>query len=251
MFHNHVYRWWNAVFYLAVLAVNGMAMIIPLGGVTTGQLSDKYHTPITPAGYAFVIWMLIYLLLAGYIVYQFRSVTGKQDSVLSISYWFILSCIFNIAWIFLWQYQYIGLSFAAIIALLLTLAVIYTRTRYIYAPTSGETWLVRLPFSIYFGWICTAALVNLAVILFHGGLGISPDLQSTGVILLSAGAAAAIGITVRPRDGVLPLAFVWAYAAIAVEQRSSYGLSMTAAVLSIILLLYALWIGLMRSRERD
>ncbi|GAA0134659.1 tryptophan-rich sensory protein [Paenibacillus sp. YSY-4.3] len=251
MFRNNAFRWWNALFYAAVLAVNLLAMAIPLGGMTIGQLSGKYHTPITPAGYAFVIWTIIYLLLAGYIVYQLRKITGRQDSVLAISYWFILSCIFNMAWVFLWQYQYLGLSFAAMIALLLSLAVIYTKTRYIYGPTSGETWLLRLPFSIYFGWICVAALVNLAVILFHGDLGISLDPKTAGIILLSVGTAAAIGITFRPRDGVLPLVFVWAYAAIAVEQKNIPGLCLTAAVLAFILLLYALWIGLMRSRERD
>ncbi|GIP60939.1 tryptophan-rich sensory protein [Paenibacillus sp. FSL W8-0186] len=251
MFRNNAFRWWNALFYAAVLGVNYLAMAIPMGGMTTGQLSDKYHTPITPAGYAFMIWALIYLLLAGYIVYQLRRNTGRQDSVLAISYWFILSCIFNMAWVFLWQYQYIALSFAAMLALLLSLAVIYAKTRYVYTPTSGETWLLRLPFSIYFGWICVATLVNLAVILFHGGLGINLNPKTAGIILLSAGTAAAIGITLRPRDGVLPLVFVWAYAAIAIEQKSIPGLSMTAAVLAFILLLYALWIGLMRSRERD
>lgn len=251
MFRNHVYRWWNLLFYVAVLAVNYLAMSIPLGGMTTGQLSDKYHTPITPAGYAFMIWIVIYLLLAGYIVYQFRKVTSRQDSVLAISFWFIITCVFNIAWIFLWQYQFIGISFAVMIALFVTLTVIYTKTRYIHAPTTGETWLIRLPFSIYLGWICVAALVNLAVILFHTNNGMNLDPKTTGIILLCLGAVAAIMITFRARDGVLPLVFVWAYIAIAVEQRDVSALSFTASILAFILLLYAFWIVLMRARERD
>lgn len=251
MFRNNVYRWWNMLFFLAVLAVNYLAMSIPLGGMTTGQLSDKYHTPVTPAGYAFMIWTVIYLLLAGYIIYQFRRVTGKQDSVLAISFWFILSCIFNMAWVILWQYQYIRLSFVAMAALFISLAVIYMKTRYIHAPTPGETWLIRLPFSIYFGWICVATLVNLAVLLFHAGKGINLDPKTVGIILLSLGAIAAIALTFRPRDGVLPLVFVWAYAAIAVEQKESSSLSLTASILAFILLLYAFLIVLMRARERD
>lgn len=251
MFRNHIYRWWNLLFYFAVLAVNYLAMSIPLGGMTTGQLSNKYHTPITPAGYAFMIWTVIYLLLAGYIIYQFRRVTSRQDSVRAISFWFILTCIFNMAWVFLWQYQNIGLAFASMIALLVSLAVIYRKTRYIHAPTSGETWLIRLPFSIYLGWICVATLVHLAVILFHANHGMNLDPKTIGIILLCLGVVAAIMITLRTRDGVLPLVFVWAYIAIAIEQRDISGLSFTASILAFILLLYACWIVLMRARERD
>ncbi|MNJ35750.1 hypothetical protein D3C77_305050 [compost metagenome] len=251
MFRNNKYRWWNALFLLAVLIVNFLAMSIPLGGMTTGQLSNKYYTAITPPGYAFMIWTIIYLSLACYIIYQFRSITGKRNSVLAISYWFILSCVCNIAWVVLWQYQYLGLSMAAMTALLISLAVIYAKTRFIYSPTMGETWFIRLPFSIYFGWICVAALVNLAVILYYTGCGIKLAPSITGIALMVIGTVAAIAITLRPRDGVLPLMFVWAYAAIALEHRNLFSLSMAAGILAFILLLYAFWIMLMRARERD
>ncbi|MNJ56644.1 hypothetical protein D3C77_522030 [compost metagenome] len=198
-----------------------------------------------------MIWTIIYLLLTGYIIYQFRRFTSKRESVLSISYWFILSCICNMAWVLLWQYQYIGLALAAMIALFISLAVIYVKTRYIYSPSTGETWLIRIPFSIYFGWICVAALVNLAVILYYTGKGINIDPKVTGLILLVIGAVAAVAISLRPRDGVFPLVFVWAYIAIAVEQKNITNLSRTAAILAFILLLYSLWIVLMRARERD
>ncbi|AZK44913.1 TspO/MBR family protein [Paenibacillus lentus] len=251
MFRYHIYRWCNLLFYCAVLVVNYLAMSIPLGGMTTGQLSDKYHTSITPAGYAFMIWMVIYILLAGYIIYQFRKDTSKQDSVQAISFWFILTCVCNMAWVFLWQYQYIGLSFVSMIALLVSLAIIYTKTRYIPAPTSGETWLIRLPFSIYLGWICVATLVNLAVILFHTNHGMNLEPKTIGIILLCLGVVAAIMITLRARDAILPLVFVWAYIAIAIEQRNISSFSFMASNLAFILLLYAFWIVLMRARERD
>ncbi|MGZ5197565.1 MAG: tryptophan-rich sensory protein, partial [Kaistella sp.] len=42
-------------------------------GKTIGNVSDQYHTLITPAGYAFSIWGLIYLLLLGFVIYTGRS----------------------------------------------------------------------------------------------------------------------------------------------------------------------------------
>lgn len=58
------YKWWNLVFFVGVIIVNVLAVTLPLGGNSTGEISDKYKTYMTPAGYAFSIWSLIYLLLA-------------------------------------------------------------------------------------------------------------------------------------------------------------------------------------------
>lgn len=40
-------------------------------GATNGELSDKYSTLITPPGYAFSIWGLIYFFWAAFVLLQF------------------------------------------------------------------------------------------------------------------------------------------------------------------------------------
>jgi len=57
--------------YLVMVLVNALANILPLNGVTTGEVSDSYPNLFAPAGLTFAIWGVIYLALAGYVLYQF------------------------------------------------------------------------------------------------------------------------------------------------------------------------------------
>ena len=54
-----------------------------------------YPVLLTPAGYAFSIWGLIYLLLAGFVIYQFVPASWKRDSITRLGYWLwqaVLQC---------------------------------------------------------------------------------------------------------------------------------------------------------------
>src|SRR5210317_1251869 len=85
----------NIVAFLATVAVNSLANILPINGITTGELSDYYGNLFTPAGYVFSIWGLIYLLLAVFSYYQY----GADDALHEkIDILFIISCLFNIVW---------------------------------------------------------------------------------------------------------------------------------------------------------
>ena len=44
---------------LGTIAFNWLAAVGRVNGVSPDVISDKYPTPITPAGYAFSIWSLI------------------------------------------------------------------------------------------------------------------------------------------------------------------------------------------------
>lgn len=241
MRRNHPYKWLNLLFFLGVIAVNVLSVTLPLGGHTTGEISDKYHTYLTPAGYAFSIWSLIYVLLAGFIVYQLRSGTGSRNSVQSIGIWFVLSCIFNMSWLFLWHYLYIELSVAAMLLLLLSLIVIYRKTRNITQPTTGESLLVKLPFSIYLGWISVATIVNVGIVLEKNdwnGFGLSDP--AWAVIMLCVGVVLAIAVSFPYRDGIFPLVFSWAFLAIALEHRDTGNVFITASIAAGLLLVYGL-----------
>jgi len=43
---------------------------IPLGGMTTAEMSDLFPVLVVPADHAFSIWSAIYLLLLGFTVWQ-------------------------------------------------------------------------------------------------------------------------------------------------------------------------------------
>ncbi|OMF65581.1 hypothetical protein [Paenibacillus glucanolyticus] len=252
MYRNNPYRWWNLLFFAGVITVNVLSGILPLGGRTTGEISDMYYTAITPAGYAFTIWSVIYVLLLFFVIYQLRRDTGTRDSVRSIGPWFILSCVFNMAWLVLWHYLYIEWSVIVMLLLLLTLWVLYVRTHSISYPTTGEKLFLQLPFSLYIGWVCPAFIVNVAIVIQKNGwsfLGLNET--TLGIVLLCIGALVAILIGLRYRDSIVPLVFTWAYISIAAEHRETDAILMTAFILSVVLFVYAVWLFFSRNRRRS
>jgi translocator protein len=248
---NNLYRFINLLFYLGVIVVNVLAVTLPLGGNSTGEISDKYHTSITPAGYAFSIWGLIYLLLAGFILYQFRAQGDSAKLIRSISIPFIVSCAANMTWLLLWHYLQIELSVAAMVLLLVSLIAIYRKTAGLVSPTPGEGWLVKLPFSIYLGWISVATIVNVSIVLKKNGWdGFGLSETAWAVIMLCVGALLAVLVSFPYRNWAYPLVFVWAYVAIAVEQRDSSRVYMTALVLAGLILVYTVWIAYLKLSGR-
>ncbi|MFB9324799.1 hypothetical protein ACFFSY_02445 [Paenibacillus aurantiacus] len=112
-------------------------------------------------------------------------------------------------------------------------------------PTVGESLLVRLPFSLYLGWISVATIVNISVALYKSGwdgFGIS-DATWT-IVVLAFGTVLAFVVGGKYSDPYYVLVFVWAYIAIAYKQHS-YDQIVTAALIATSLLLVysiALWI---------
>ena len=68
-----LYQVLSIVFFVGMVAMNYLAVSLPLGGNTTGELSDMYPNLFTPAGFTFSIWGLIYTALFVYIIFQARS----------------------------------------------------------------------------------------------------------------------------------------------------------------------------------
>ncbi|UQZ85760.1 hypothetical protein SK3146_05049 [Paenibacillus konkukensis] len=235
-------RPFNMFACLAVIAVNALAQIHPLGGLATGEISAMFPVQITPAPYAFSIWGLIYALLLGYAILQLIPGQREQDEVRAIGPWFVVSCFFNISWLFLWQCLFISSSLFVMLGLLLSLAAIYWNTRY--KGWSSNRWirfLVQMPFSLYFGWITAASLANAAVFLYAhqwDGLGL-PETFWTVIGLLIAGLLSLL-IGCRFHDPFYMLAIVWAMSAIGTANRDYPAIFCMAWVSAGLLLIYAL-----------
>src|SRR5690242_14238874 len=89
----------NAVTFAAVIAINSLAGGTKLlGGRNTADVSAAYPTLVTPAGFTFAIWGVIYALLAIFVVFQLLPKHRQDPFNGRVDYLFILSGIFNIAW---------------------------------------------------------------------------------------------------------------------------------------------------------
>ncbi|PID26323.1 TspO/MBR family protein [Sporosarcina sp. P7] len=211
--------------YAIMITANALANILPLNGQTTGELSDKYGNLFAPAGFTFSIWSLIYLLLLFHVIYQLGYFQKKKNTQLlsQVGIWFCISSVLNASWIFLWHYEYLLLSVIVMLLMLLTLIRINTLT-FNASLTRREAFFIKLPFSIYFGWITIATIANITAFLVSiewDGLGLS-DATWT-IIILFFGAAIGILTTIRRQDIAYALVLIWAYYGIYSKHTSESG----------------------------
>lgn len=213
-----------AVSYVSMVTVNFLANVLPIGGVSTGEASDAYANLFTPAGITFSIWGLIYLLLGGYFVsYCWFSKKSKKELWDWVAKIFILNSLANIAWIFSWHYGQIFLSVLIMLMLLGSLICIADKiNRQEFSLSEYIT--LRLPFSVYFGWITVATIANITVLLVSigwNGWGISDFVWMIIVTLL--GAAIGIARGLKDQNIAYLLVFVWAYGGIWLQHMSDNG----------------------------
>ncbi len=222
----------NTVTTLVVIVINALANALPINGLNTGQISDRFEVYFVPAGYVFSIWGLIYLALLAFTVYQWLPQSDKARE--RIGYFYALSGIANSVWIFLWHYLQFPLTLLAMLVLLGSLIAIYLRLgigqrRF----ETLERWAVQIPFSIYLGWITVATIANVTSLLDYlrwGGWGIAPEIWAVIMLLVAAGVALAVSFT--RGDIAYILVIVWAYIGIAVKHTATPLVMIPAAVLA-------------------
>ena len=207
----------QAAAYLVMIAVNALANSLPLNGQTTGEISNKLEVLFTPAGYVFSIWGFIYLLLAVWVARQYLKKRRDLPINRLTGRLFFLTCILNSLWVFAWHYEYFLLSVIIMIALLLTLIIIYKNVR-----DSDPDFLDIVPFSVYLGWISVAAIANISFYLTYtgwDGWGLT-DIVWT-YIMLAVATTLALVFRVKNDDWVYPLVFMWAFAGIAIRNMDN------------------------------
>jgi benzodiazapine receptor len=219
---------------IATIVVNGLANALPLNGLTTGEISDRFQVYFVPAGYVFSIWGVIYLALIGFAIYQLLPAQRENPRLLRVGYLFAASCAANVAWLFLWHYEQFELTVVAMTALLLLLIAIYLRLGIgRTAVPAAERWLVQVPFSIYLGWITVATVANVTSLLDYlnwGGWGISPEVWAVIILVVAGAIAAAVSLT--RGDVAYMLVILWAFAGIAVKQADTAVVAVAAWVMT-------------------
>lgn len=241
----------NTLTTILVITVNVLANALPLNGLNTGEISDRFDIFFVPAGYVFSIWGLIYVGLIAFTLYQLLPQGRENSKVRNIGYLYALSGIANIVWIFFWHYEVFLLTPVAMLILLASLVALYLRLGIGRATFStAKRWTLQVPFSIYLGWISVATVANVTQWLYYidwGGWGLSPEVWAL-VMLIVAAAIAGTVIWTR-RDAAYGLVFVWAYAGIAVKHAATPIVSVPAGILAGIIALVILVRFLRRSGE--
>ena len=198
--------------FILVLVMNTLATTLPLGGQTTGEISDKYPSLFTPAGFTFSIWGIIYLFLISFVIYQALPQNRNRKLLNNIRPFFIANCFANASWIVAWHYDMLALSILIMFIILLTLIMIYKKL-YLWEKNSNlkDIIFVQIPFSLYLGWITVATVANLSAI----QIGFDYDnwlISAPEWTALKIGLAVSVGSLVifERKDWVFILVIIWA-----------------------------------------
>ena len=234
--------------FLLMITVNALANILPINGQGTGQVSDSYPNLFAPAGITFAIWGVIYLLLLCFTLYalglfQKDKKTVKEGLLREVGILFSLSSIANAIWIFSWHYHQISISMVLMIAILACLIRINQLiNKENPTMTAKEKFFIRIPFSVYFGWITVATIANAIAFLVSldwNGFGISD--ATWAIIIISVGAAIGLATMLKNRDIAYGVVLIWAYIGIWIKHTSASGFDgqypsvITTVIVSIVL----------------
>ncbi|HEX8507996.1 MAG TPA: tryptophan-rich sensory protein [Propionibacteriaceae bacterium] len=241
------------------VAVTAVAQVLsgPLTAILLGPSSDQAaisnanRSPVTPAGYAFAIWGLIYLaslVLAGYQLLpaqRVRSVHRRSG------WWLAGAFLASAAWVPVFGTRVIWLSQVVILLLVGCLAVATLRLSRV-GPADGpaERLLLRLPVTLYLGWATLASFAGLGATLRSFGM---PERASwvtiLAVALVLVAAAVSAGVVLRETAAAgFAFAACWALGGVAV---GTYEQPVRAvSVVALVLVLTALAARTARSGQR-
>ena len=212
----------NTVTFIFTLILNYIYGSGTRGEQTVGEISDLYPTLITPAGYAFAIWGLIYLMLLGFLIYQWIGFFkgNNEDSLLPSGLWFAASNVFNGFWITIWTNIAFGWSVVVICALLFSLIQLVIRLKLeIWDAPLKIILFVWWPISVYIGWVVLATTLNLSIWFQRTTWlenSLSPEIWSILILAVATGIYAYLTFSRNLRESAL--VGVWGTCAIAVNQ---------------------------------
>ncbi len=159
----------SLVLYVVLVAINYMSAMGLINGISQGGVSAKYPTMITPAGFAFAIWGIIYLfMILALLSPIFKKTDLNVESIKTIAPLFYLSIAINIAWTLAFSYEIIWLSAILIILLLLNVFKMVLKIKDIRGEKKG---FFDIGFGLYAGWLTIASLVNFMAFLVSINFG--------------------------------------------------------------------------------
>lgn len=213
--------WINLVLLVLTLIINALGGTGQINDLSQGEVSDMYKTLITPAGFAFSIWSVIYgLLFISLIVLIIKSEDRYYRKVIdSITPYLWVSFITNMLWIITFSYLQIGISTVFIAVYLISLTLIVQKLKQLH---DNDHWLVPLTFGLNTGWLFIATVVNIAAFLVQiewNGFGITDETWALIIIPVALILSGVVMLSLK--NAAFPLPIAWAMFAINRELQSA------------------------------
>lgn len=241
----------NLVLPILQPLVGALAPVFGIG-MTMQEMSARSETPITPSGYAFSIWGLIFALSIAWGIWQ--ALPAGRDSVAARRLGWPLAGAFACSnlWMLLAALTGNGWHLVAIILVLLACAL----TAFFMAraePSQGwvDPWIIHPLTGLFAGWVSAATFVNIA-----GAAALSGAIRNEGmagslaaILILLAAAGLALGVLWTAHGAPwYAAAFAWALLGILYANTLDRGLNLLVAALAGALLVLVVALSWQRAR---
>jgi len=211
---------------LACFIINALfTYLVGVGGVfnlpNNTVLSEKYQTLVTPKGWAFSIWGLIFIGEGLFVILQLFKRFRSNDLVTAAGYWFSAACIMQVGWTFAFSLEIIWLSLVFMLLILASLAATQYKQYGLWdKSTYLEWWLLVFPLALHTGWITCASFVNINVTVVKYAVKDAHTQFAVAAISLCLLTSIAMLLTVglwKQPNCVIPGVIAWASAGIQAE----------------------------------
>lgn len=216
-----------------------------------GAISDANLSPVTPAGYAFAIWGLIYLGSLVLAVYQLLPGQPQRRVHRRTGWWLVGAFAASTIWVPVFGSREIWLS--QLVIVLLVICLIFATIRFSHtgpAETAAEQLAFRLPITLYLGWATLACFAGFGTTFRSLGMpqtaGWASDL---GVALVLSATIASLFVIGR-LYAVAGFTFAACWALVAVAVATYADEVRLATVIALIVLLAVLLGRTIRSDAR-
>jgi hypothetical protein len=210
----------NAVSFAFQTAIVFASNAKLLGGNTNAEISEDYPSLMTPAGYAFSIWGVIYTWESLVVAAPFFMALGgaHRTGIVSSSPYFVAANVFQGLWALTFARELITPSTGLLVATAVSMARAVS-VMGVTMPRERAFWLLAAPCSLHAGWLAAASIVsfNLALVAHKGSQAAQIGLAFTSLSVALAAGFTAFKQLPPGSDALYSGAISWGLIAIASE----------------------------------
>lgn len=229
-------RYLNALIFIAMIYVN-----YSIGFVTSIESNSLF----TPSNYVFKIWILIYILLFLFVIYQVLPSQRDNEYIENIGVLFILTSLLNILWLIAWNKQEYFAAWLILLIYFISLSIVYSTLDIGKCCVSlFDRLLIQIPFSVYYAWITVAFIANTIVVVnYYNIFDNNYELLFTlGAVIVTV--AFGVILTSNNNDIVFLFVLIWALIGIIRRHYGSMNIISIVVAVGVIILLFQSYLNL-------
>jgi len=195
--------------------------------VTLNYINNKYSNELSPDGWAFSIWAVIYFLLAIFSIYQCLPggwVKSRNDDFIfnKIGWLWSINLILNAIWLIVFMTDSkVGFVFALLIIIGIMVTAQIMNAKSVRNKLSATEMIgFRFGMSIYTGWLTAACIVSFCTMLSAFGFTAAKGYNTPAFSVATLWIAMVVFgvITFLNRDPLYSAVYIWAILAIKSRQ---------------------------------